>query len=122
MLLLSRVNADRRFCTKYLFYLLLRCTVYLQSITFLSSILLNLMCPQIGDSAVGKSSVLLRFVDNTFSDSFISNIGSDYKEKTLEVGGFSAKLQIVCYTFNPSFFLHSPFQFSNSLSTTTTTT
>eukprot|EP01126_Amoeba_proteus_P060021 TRINITY_DN78_c0_g1_i23.p1 TRINITY_DN78_c0_g1~~TRINITY_DN78_c0_g1_i23.p1 ORF type:complete len:197 (-),score=29.53 TRINITY_DN78_c0_g1_i23:218-808(-) len=44
----------------------------------------------IGDSAVGKSSMLLRFVDDTFSDSFISNIGSDYKEKILD----NNKLQI----------------------------
>eukprot|EP01126_Amoeba_proteus_P060024 TRINITY_DN78_c0_g2_i3.p1 TRINITY_DN78_c0_g2~~TRINITY_DN78_c0_g2_i3.p1 ORF type:complete len:104 (+),score=14.25 TRINITY_DN78_c0_g2_i3:157-468(+) len=44
----------------------------------------------IGDSAVGKSSMLLRFVDDTFSDSFISNIGSDYKEKILD----NNKLQV----------------------------
>lgn len=47
-------------------------------------------------SAAGKSSVLLRYVDNTFSDAFISNIGSEYKEKTITVDGLSAKLQIVC--------------------------
>eukprot|EP01126_Amoeba_proteus_P060022 TRINITY_DN78_c0_g1_i3.p1 TRINITY_DN78_c0_g1~~TRINITY_DN78_c0_g1_i3.p1 ORF type:complete len:152 (-),score=21.05 TRINITY_DN78_c0_g1_i3:218-673(-) len=34
--------------------------------------------------------MLLRFVDDTFSDSFISNIGSDYKEKILD----NNKLQI----------------------------
>jgi len=48
----------------------------------------------IGDSAAGKSSVLLRYVDNTFSDAFISNIGSEYKEKTIAAGGSNAKLQI----------------------------
>eukprot|EP01126_Amoeba_proteus_P067001 TRINITY_DN97_c0_g2_i1.p1 TRINITY_DN97_c0_g2~~TRINITY_DN97_c0_g2_i1.p1 ORF type:complete len:131 (-),score=10.77 TRINITY_DN97_c0_g2_i1:213-605(-) len=35
--------------------------------------------------------MLLRFVDDTFSDSFISNIGSDYKEKILD----NNKLQVL---------------------------
>lgn len=52
----------------------------------------------IGDSLVGKSSLLLRFVatDATkFNPSSMSTIGIDFKMKTVEVGGKRLKLQIV---------------------------
>ena len=43
---------------------------------------------------VGKSSLLLRFADNTFNGSYITTIGVDFKIRTIEVDGERVKLQI----------------------------
>ena len=48
----------------------------------------------IGNSGVGKSSLLLRFADDTFSGNFMPTIGVDFKIKTIEVDGKTVKLQI----------------------------
>eukprot|EP01120_Amphizonella_sp_Union-15-10_P004086 TRINITY_DN1461_c0_g1_i1.p1 TRINITY_DN1461_c0_g1~~TRINITY_DN1461_c0_g1_i1.p1 ORF type:complete len:229 (+),score=50.16 TRINITY_DN1461_c0_g1_i1:61-687(+) len=48
----------------------------------------------LGDSGVGKSSVLMRFADNSFTESFISTIGVDFKIKTIEVDKTTIRLQI----------------------------
>ena len=48
----------------------------------------------IGDSGVGKSCLLLRFSDNTFTTSFITTIGIDFKIKTIDLDGKKVKLQI----------------------------
>eukprot|EP00371_Babesia_bovis_P003218 XP_001611865.1 Rab1a [Babesia bovis] len=48
----------------------------------------------IGDSGVGKSCVLLRFADDTFTDSYITTIGVDFRFRTIEVEGRRVKLQI----------------------------
>ena len=48
----------------------------------------------IGDSAVGKSCLLLQFSDQTFSDNYVSTIGVDFKIRTMEVNGRQVKLQI----------------------------
>ncbi|MCO5563387.1 hypothetical protein L7F22_017028 [Adiantum nelumboides] len=48
----------------------------------------------IGDSGVGKSCLLLRFSDDTFTTSFITTIGIDFKIRTIELDGKRVKLQI----------------------------
>lgn len=49
----------------------------------------------IGDSGVGKSSLLHRFADDDYKDDYISTIGVDFKIKTLEEqDGKQMKLQI----------------------------
>ncbi|XP_052611098.1 ras-related protein Rab-35 isoform X1 [Peromyscus californicus insignis] len=47
-----------------------------------------------GSAGVGKSSLLLRFADNTFSGSYITTIGVDFKIRTVEINGEKVKLQI----------------------------
>lgn len=43
---------------------------------------------------VGKSSLLIRFSDNTFSGSYITTIGVDFKIRTVMINGLRIKLQI----------------------------
>ena len=37
----------------------------------------------IGDSGVGKSSLLMRFADDIFTDNFLPTIGVDFKIRTI---------------------------------------
>jgi hypothetical protein len=48
----------------------------------------------IGDSGVGKSCLLLRFSDDSFTPSFITTIGIDFKIRTITLDGKRIKLQI----------------------------
>lgn len=48
----------------------------------------------IGDTGVGKSCILLRFADDTFTDSYISTIGVDFRFRTVEIEKKTCKLQI----------------------------
>lgn len=48
----------------------------------------------VGDSGVGKSCLLLRFVEDKFNPSFITTIGIDFKIRTIEVDGAKIKLQV----------------------------
>lgn len=48
----------------------------------------------IGESNVGKSSLLLRFTDDVFDPSLAATIGVDFKVKTVTVDGNKAKLAI----------------------------
>eukprot|EP00828_Plagiopyla_frontata_P045193 TRINITY_DN7656_c0_g1_i1.p2 TRINITY_DN7656_c0_g1~~TRINITY_DN7656_c0_g1_i1.p2 ORF type:complete len:140 (+),score=23.32 TRINITY_DN7656_c0_g1_i1:15-434(+) len=48
----------------------------------------------IGNSGVGKSSLLLRFTDDSFSESYLTTIGVDFRFKTIKVQDKNIKLQI----------------------------
>jgi Ras-related protein Rab-1A len=46
----------------------------------------------IGNSGVGKSSILFRFTDDTFSESYLTTIGVDFKFKTIQITDKKVKL------------------------------
>lgn len=46
----------------------------------------------IGDTAVGKTSVLLRYVDDIFNTDFKTTIGVDFKISTIELDNKKIKL------------------------------
>ena len=48
----------------------------------------------LGNSDVGKSSLILRYVDQVWSDTFAPTIGADFKVKTLEIDNKQIKMQI----------------------------
>jgi len=48
----------------------------------------------IGPAGCGKSCLLLKYTDNSFSTAYISTIGVDFKIKTENLGGKNVKMQI----------------------------
>ena len=48
----------------------------------------------IGDSTVGKSSLLLRYSTNRFAANYIATIGLDFKTKDLVLEGSKVRLQV----------------------------
>ncbi|KAL6051270.1 Ras- protein Rab-1A [Balamuthia mandrillaris] len=48
----------------------------------------------VGDSGVGKSSLLLRFTDDMFQETFISTIGVDFKIRNVNIQDKVVKMQI----------------------------
>jgi len=48
----------------------------------------------LGDQAVGKTALLVRFAEDGFSESVLPTIGIDFKVKTIQLSGKTIKLQI----------------------------
>jgi hypothetical protein len=59
----------------------------------------NLIITLLDFPCFSKSCLLLRFADDTYTESYISTIGVDFKIRTIELEGKTVKLQIVsrCY-------------------------
>jgi small GTP-binding protein len=48
----------------------------------------------IGESAVGKSCLLLRFAENKFTENFLTTIGIDFKVRHVEIENTKVRLQV----------------------------
>ena len=48
----------------------------------------------IGDSSVGKTSLVVRYDEDSFSTMFMTTIGVDYRDKLVTIEGRDIKLQI----------------------------
>ena len=46
----------------------------------------------LGNSQVGKTSFILRFVENTFQSTYLSTVGVDFKVKNINLGDKEYKL------------------------------
>jgi GTPase SAR1 family protein len=63
--------------------------------TFEYDVLLKFLL--VGDTQVGKSSLLLQYSDGVFSQNTISTIGLDLKLKTQNVEGKDVRVQIIYF-------------------------
>ena len=48
----------------------------------------------VGDSAVGKTTLLIKYIEDKFSDTHITTIGVEYKDKVITINGRKVNLQI----------------------------
>jgi small GTP-binding protein len=48
----------------------------------------------IGDSSVGKTNILLRYVNDEYKMTHITTIGVDFKVKIITIDGINIKMQI----------------------------
>ena len=48
----------------------------------------------LGDPGVGKSCLLGRFADDSFTETYITTIGVDFRFKTIQISNKKVKLQI----------------------------
>lgn len=56
----------------------------------------------IGDSGVGKTCLLLRYASESFSPTFITTIGIDFKIKNIQLDGKRIKLQVCTLRYSLS--------------------
>ena len=69
--------------------------VYRTSVVILITYVLQSQVILIGDSSVGKTSILSRFSDQVFSSNFISTVGIDFKVKKIKRDKRKVKLQVM---------------------------
>ena len=55
---------------------------------------INLKILILGDSAVGKTTLLLKYVDGYFPNIYVATIGVEYKIKKINLNGININLQI----------------------------
>jgi len=67
------------------------------------SILISSLCIFIS-IGVGKSCLLLRYSDDSFTSSFITTIGIDFKIKSILIDTSKVKLQVVCILWQILYF------------------
>jgi len=67
---------------------------YKLSFLLLNKLLSSIKLVLIGDTGVGKSCILLRFADDTYTENHISTIGVDFRFRTVKVDKKTVKLQI----------------------------